>query len=31
VKSASNFTLDQIRSLCDDLLEAEAAWLPAYQ
>jgi alpha-galactosidase len=29
--TASELTLDQIRSLCDDLLEAEAAWLPEYR
>lgn len=28
--TASELTLDQIRSLCDELLQAEAAWLPEY-
>ena len=29
--TASELTLDQIRRLCDDLLEAEADWLPAFR
>ena len=28
--TGSELTLDQIRALCDDLLEAEADWLPEY-
>ena len=28
--TAAELDLDQIRKLCDDLLEAEAAWLPVY-
>jgi alpha-galactosidase len=29
-RCASELTLDEIRSLCDDLFEAHGAWLPAY-
>jgi len=29
--TASALTLDEIRNLCDDLLEAEVAWLPEYR
>jgi len=29
--TASELTLDEIRGLCDELLEAEAAWLPEYR
>jgi alpha-galactosidase len=29
--TASELTLDETRSLCDELLEAEAAWLPEYR
>jgi alpha-galactosidase len=28
--TASELTLDQIRALCDELLAAEAEWLPSY-
>lgn len=29
--TSSELTLDQIKSLCDDLFEAHKGWLPAYR